>query len=154
MGPLGPPTGRRAGARLLGPVRDEDVRLADALAVAVRGEDELPPVRREHREAVEAVVGRDPLEAAPVVVHEVEVEVPAARVAYVRGEDDPPPVRMEEGREARRAEARHLVRIAPVRVHHPDLELPRPDELAGEERAVLVEFRARRGTARAPHDAL
>ena len=88
----------------------------------LRREHELLAVGREHREAVEAGLAGDPLEAAAVVADQVDVEGAAARVRVVAREDDALAVGVEVGREGGRTEIRQLPLVAAVRVHQPHLE--------------------------------
>src|SRR3954467_4183438 len=70
------------------PVGNVHVRVAFVRGVAVAGKNELRAIGREHGEAVEGRVARDPFEGAAVNVDGPEVEVAAPRVLVVRGEDD------------------------------------------------------------------
>jgi hypothetical protein len=73
----------------LDPIGDEDVGVALFRRVAVRAEDDLLAVGREHREAVEGVVERDAFQPRTVDVDYIKVEVAPSRVIDVRREDDP-----------------------------------------------------------------
>src|SRR5690242_17923147 len=86
------------------PIGNKNVGVTLHLGIAVRGKDQLPAVRREHREAVEGVVVCDALQSRPVYVDGVEIEVTPLCIVDVRSEDAALPVREEVGRETRRAQ--------------------------------------------------
>src|SRR5690606_32401523 len=69
------PVYRTISDRLFDPIRDEDVRFAAFLRVAVRGKNELRAVGREHREPVEAFVERDLFESGSVQVDDRQVKI-------------------------------------------------------------------------------
>src|SRR5439155_14679155 len=96
------------------PIRDEHVGLAHRGAVPIGGPHELRAVGAEHREAVELTVRRHLFEPGAVEVHEIQIEVAAARILVVRREDDAPAVRNEERREVGPAEVGNLPLIGSV----------------------------------------
>ena len=153
--------------RALDPRRDEHVRIVlaggatgDAIGLARAGLDDIAPVRRhrqglairrEHREAVEAGGGRDPLEVRAIDVDPEEVELGAAGLQVVRREDHALAAGIEVRRERSARQVRELVRLGAVGVRDPEVHLRRLHEVAREQLLVLIELGALR-PRRPPHD--
>ena len=70
--------------RLVGPVRDDDVRIVRMCGVTVRAKDEVLAVTREHRERIERTAMGNLLEVRAILVNHKEIELAVLRVFEIR----------------------------------------------------------------------
>ena len=122
--------------RLRHPIREKQIRLARLCVVPVGCPHERPPIGAEHRESIETRVGRDLFERRPVNIHEVEIEIAAARLFVVRRKDQPPAIWRPRRPKVGAAEVCDLALVTSVGVHDPQFHPVRTHQALCQQTAV------------------
>ncbi len=89
-------TARRGRIRSRNPVSEKDIELTGVFCISIRDKDQSFSVGAEHGERIESRMKADPLKTRPVLIDQIEIELPALGLMEVRGEDDLLSIGMEE----------------------------------------------------------